>query len=239
MFKLITLATLLIGTVNCYQETAFSNYQDAFSNYQEYFQEPIKPQNGLAIARQALGGLSSGGAALIGVAAAGTAAAVGTVQNANTNANLDASNRRIDSADTKAKATCTSMTTLLGIADPTMGSTSGNTGVSGSSSTAVRSSTTTSEVARHLDTLGSDSYALTKVLYGTGATATSAISAAKGLAQITTSMLTQLDKTTATIDNTALSIADFNTFRKNVAAAIRTLDDKIREILAVTPPTCS
>ena len=67
MFKLITLATLLIGTVNCYQETAFSNYQDAFSNYQEYFQEPIKPQNGLAIARQALGGLSSGGAALIGV----------------------------------------------------------------------------------------------------------------------------------------------------------------------------
>jgi len=131
------------------------------------------------------------------------------------------------------------MTTLLGIADPTMGSTSGNTGVSGSSSTAVRSSTTTSEVARHLDTLGSDSYALTKVLYGNGATATSAISAAKGLAQITTSMLTQLDKTTATIDNTALSIADFNTFRKNVAAAIRTLDDKIREILAVTAPTCS
>ena len=42
-------------------------------------------------------------------AAAGTAAAVGTVQNANTNANLDASNRRIDSADTKAKATCTAV----------------------------------------------------------------------------------------------------------------------------------
>ena len=130
------------------------------------------------------------------------------------------------------------MTTLLGLADPTMGSTSGNTGVSGSTSTAVRSSTTTSEVARHLDTLGSNSYALTKVLYGNGATAT-AISAASGLAAISTSILTRIDSTTTTIDNVGLSIVDFNTFRKNVAAAIRTLDDKIREILAVTAPTCS
>ena len=130
------------------------------------------------------------------------------------------------------------MTALLGLADPTMGSTSGNTGVSGSSSTAVRSSTTTSEVARHLDTLGSNSYALTKVLYGNGATAT-AISAASGLAAIATSAMDKLDDAATTIDNTALSITDFNTFRKNVAAAIRTLDDKIREILAVTDPTCS
>ena len=131
------------------------------------------------------------------------------------------------------------MTALLGIADPTMGSTSGNTGVSGSSSTAVRSSTTTSEVARHLDTLGSNSYGLfTKILYADGATAT-AITASKGLAAITTSQFQKLVKSGATtIDNTALSIADFNTFRQNVAAAIRTLDDKIREILAVTAPSC-
>ena len=130
------------------------------------------------------------------------------------------------------------MTALLALADPTMGSTSGNTGVSGSSSTAVRSSTTTSEVARHLDTLGSNSYALTKVLYGNGATAT-VVSQASGLATISTTILTRLDFTTTSIANTALSIADFNTFRKNVAAAIRTLDDKIREMLAVTTPTCS
>ena len=130
------------------------------------------------------------------------------------------------------------MKALLALADPTMGSTSGNTGVSGSSSTAVRSSSTTSEVARHLDTLGSNSYALTKVLYGNGATAT-AISAASGLAAISTSILTRVDSTTTTISNTGLSIVDFNTFRQNVAAAIRTLDDKIREILAVTSPTCS
>ena len=130
------------------------------------------------------------------------------------------------------------MKSLLAVTDPTMGSTSGNTGVSGSSSTAVRSSTTTSEVARHLDTLGSNSYALTKVLYGNGATAT-AISAASGLAAIATSAMVRLDSAATTIDNSALSITDFNTFRKNVAAAIRTLDDKIREILAVTAPTCS
>ena len=132
------------------------------------------------------------------------------------------------------------MKALLALADPTMGSTSGNTGVSGSSSTAVRSSTTTSEVARHLDTLGSNSYALTKVLYGNGATAT-AISAASGLAAIATSAMELLDGSSVatTISNTALSITDFNTFRKNVAAAIRTLDDKVREILAVTTPTCS
>ena len=130
------------------------------------------------------------------------------------------------------------MTALLALADPTMGATSGNTGVSGSTATAVRSSTTTSEVARHLDTLGSNSYALTKVIYGNGATAT-AITAASGLAAIATSAMDQLDDAPTTIDNTALSIKDFNTFRQNVAAAIRTLDDKIREMLAVTTPTCS
>ena len=132
------------------------------------------------------------------------------------------------------------MKSLLAVTDPTMGSTSGNTGVSGSSSTAVRSSTTTSEVARHLDTLGSDSYGLfTKILYANGATAT-AVTASKGLAAIATSQFQELVKSGATtIDNTALSIADFNTFRQNVAAAIRTLDDKIREMLAVTTPTCS
>ena len=131
------------------------------------------------------------------------------------------------------------MKSLLAVTDPTMGSTSGNTGVSGSSSTAVRSSTTTSEVACHLDTLGSNSYGLfTKILYADGATAT-AITASKGLTAITTSQFQELVKSGATtIDNTALSIADFNTFRQNVAAAIRTLDDKIREILAVTAPSC-
>ena len=135
------------------------------------------------------------------------------------------------------------MKSLLAVTDPTMGSTSGNTGVSGASSTsasAVRNSGTTSEVARHLDTLGSDSYGLfTKILYANGATAT-AITASKGLAAIATSQFQELVKSGATtIDNTALSIADFNIFRKNVAAAIRTLDDKIREMLAVTSPTCS
>ena len=127
------------------------------------------------------------------------------------------------------------MTALLALADPTMGATSGNTGVSGSTATAVRSSTTTSEVARHLDTLSSNSYTVTP-LYGNSGTAAQ-ITAASGLAQIST--FDRIDDAPTTIDNTALSIKDFNTFRQNVAAAIRTLDDKIREMLAVTTPTCS
>ena len=37
---------------------------------------------------------------------------------------------------------------------------------------------------------------------------------------------------------TALSITDFNLFRMNVIQAIDILDQKIRDILAVTEPTC-
>ena len=37
---------------------------------------------------------------------------------------------------------------------------------------------------------------------------------------------------------TALSITDFNIFRTNVIQAIDILDQKIRDILAVTEPTC-
>ena len=38
--------------------------------------------------------------------------------------------------------------------------------------------------------------------------------------------------------NTALSLIDFNIFRGNVIQAIDILDQKIRDILAVTEPTC-
>ena len=134
--------------------------------------------------------------------------------------------------------------TLLAISDPTVATSSGtNTGVGASSSTTVRSASTDEEVAYYLDqqsssgSLSGNSYALEHVLYGNGATAT-AISAASGLAAISTSILGQLDTSATTITNTALSVYDFNVFRKRVAAAVRTLDDKIREILAVSSPTC-
>ena len=115
----------------------------------------------------------------------------------------------------------------------------------GASSTAtVRSASTDEEVAYYLDqqsasgALSGNSYTLEHVLYGSGATATTAISAASGLAEISTTALGQLDSATVTITNTALSVYDFNVFRKRVAAAVRTLDDKIREILAVSAPSC-
>ena len=38
--------------------------------------------------------------------------------------------------------------------------------------------------------------------------------------------------------NVALSVADFNIFRQNVIQTIDILDQKIRDILAVTQPTC-
>ena len=41
-----------------------------------------------------------------------------------------------------------------------------------------------------------------------------------------------------TATNTALSIADFNTFRSNVKASIDILDQKIRDILMIAPASC-
>ena len=119
-----------------------------------------------------------------------------------------------------------------------------NTGVGYSSTATVRSASTDEEVAYYLDqqsstgSLSGNTYALEHVLYGTGATAT-AITGASGLAAISTSILGQLDTSPTTITNTALSVHDFNIFRKRVAAAVRTLDDKIREILEVSSPSCS
>jgi len=237
MFKLITLATLLIGAVNCYQETAYSNYQDAFSNYQDYFQEPIKPQNGLAIARQALGGLSSGGAALIGVAAAGTAAAVGTVQNANTNANLDASNRRIDSANTKAAATCTKVNSILALAYPTADWTDSSSAFTNANAKVPLSCSSTNPASRFIapdqTCLASTStYSLEHAVSFTSASGS--IPASNGLAAIPRSVIAQ----SSTLTTSALSVQDFNSFRLRVAAAINELDDKIRDLLAISSLTC-
>ena len=56
MFKQIILATIVLGAVNCYQT------QDAYP----YYQEPVKHHKN-SLARQALDGLLSGGAAAIGL----------------------------------------------------------------------------------------------------------------------------------------------------------------------------
>ena len=56
LLKQITLTTILLGAVNCYQT------EDAYP----YYQEPLKHHKN-SLARQALDGLSSGGAAAIGL----------------------------------------------------------------------------------------------------------------------------------------------------------------------------
>ena len=67
-----------------------------------------------------------------------------------------------------------------------------------------------------------------------GATITTVTGVTDGLSFPTT--------TTVALGNTALdaalSLVDFNVFRGNVIQAIDILDQKIRDILAVTEPTC-
>ena len=46
------------------------------------------------------------------------------------------------------------------------------------------------------------------------------------------------EKLAQTTTSTALSLHDFNLFRKIVAEAINTLDKKIESILAITAPSC-
>jgi len=163
-----------------------------------------------------------------------------------TNSRVDASNKRIATVETRSSNTCAKVNTLLALTNPTVATSSAsNSGVGASSSTTVRSASTNLEVAYYLDqqsssgSLSGNTYALEHVLYGSGASA-SDISAASGLAAITKSpaILAQLDSGTTTIKNTALSVHDFNVFRKRVAAAVRTLDDKIRELLAQSSVTC-
>ena len=70
---------------------------------------------------------------------------------------------------------------------------------------------------------------------GTSATTISLISGVTDGLSFPTSTTTSLGTLAS---NTALSIADFNIFRGNVIQAVDILDQKIRDILAITPPSC-
>ena len=70
---------------------------------------------------------------------------------------------------------------------------------------------------------------------GTSATTISLISGVTDGLSFPVGSTTSMGTTAA---NTALSIVDFNVFRGNVIQAIDILDQKIRDILAVTQPTC-
>ena len=127
----------------------------------------------------------------------------------------------------------------MGIADPTVSylactasscspktTARSSTGIYTSCSTSTPSSGTADCVATNL----LDTYYLQGAI-GNAASAT--VAAADGLGAITT---VALDKTNH--KNVALTVHDFNLFRKKVAEAINTLDKKIEDILKVTAPTC-
>ena len=101
-----------------------------------------------------------------------------------------------------------------------------STGIYTSCSTSTPSSGTADCVATNL----LDTYYLNTAI---ASAASTSISASEGLAAITT---VALGKTTH--KNIALTVHDFNLFRKKVAEAINTLDKKIESILAISAPTC-
>ena len=115
---------------------------------------------------------------------------------------------------------------LLDLSDPQAAS-SGSTAPTPSSPTAVSDSLGDR-------TEGSASY---PILFPVGTSATS-ISLVSG---VTDGLTFPTGKTTAegnTVYSACLSIVDFNLFRGNTIQAIDILDQKIRDILAITKPTC-
>ena len=127
----------------------------------------------------------------------------------------------------------------MGIADPTVSylactasscsppdAARSSTGIYTSCSTSTPSSGTADCVATNL----LDTYYLQGAI---GSAASTSISAADGLAAVTTVALGK-----ANHKDIALTVNDFNLFRKKVAEMINTLDKKIESILAITAPTC-
>ena len=64
--------------------------------------------------------------------------------------------------------------------------------------------------------------------------ASGSIPASAGLGAVPRSIILQA----STHTSSALSLTDFNSFRLRVAAAINELDDKIRDLLALSSLTC-
>ena len=120
------------------------------------------------------------------------------------------------------KTTCTSATAAAPCPTATAPSSSG---AYSTCATSTPSAGTSDCVATNL----LDNYVLQTAIGSAIAT----IPATGGLAAYSATYLGK-----SSIYHTALSINDFNIFRKLVAEAINTLDKKIEQILAVTAPSC-
>jgi len=153
-----------------------------------------------------------------------------------TNSRVDASNKRIATVETRSSNTCAKVKSLLSIAAPTVTystSAPATTRASGEF-TSCASSPTSGSTADCVATDLLDEYTITNGVAGVGGTI--AKSSTTGLAAIT--VLYQSTAASLSTSNTAISIADFNNFRKRVAQAINALDKKIEAILAISAPSC-
>lgn len=197
---------------------------------------------------------------LVGVVGAGmnavytataTAAVANTVTSANkridgSNKRIDASNKRISTVETRSSSTCSKLSALVGITAPTVSylactasscappaTARSSSGIYNTCATTTPSKGTSDCVATNL----LDSYILAHGLTTSSSTGTIPASTSTGLGAIAVKALTS-SGTSFSMDKTALSLTDFNNFRKKVAEAINTLDKKIEDILKITAPSC-
>ena len=132
----------------------------------------------------------------------------------------------------------------MGIADPTVSylacsssscspptTARSSTGIYTSCSTSTPSSGTADCVATNL----LDDYYLSGVI---GSAASTSIAKHDGIQAVTTVALGKTNSGTSIFKDVALTVYDFNLFRKKVAEAINTLDKKIESILHISAPTC-
>ena len=136
------------------------------------------------------------------------------------------------------------LSSLVGIADPTVSylactasscsppdAARSSTGIYTSCSTSTPSSGTADCVATNL----LNTYYLSGAI---GSAASTSIPATNGIGAVTTVALGKTSSGSSIHKDVALTVHDFNLFRKKVAEAINTLDKKIESILAISAPTC-
>lgn len=187
--------------------------------------------------RQA-GGLST--SLLMAAAGTGVSLAATAATSASLTDDINKVSERTDKAALVAAKTCAQMRTLLGIADPTIRT---DTGLATAGDVQVTTNAgNPAIVSTNLGSKTASSYQLTGCVVGfvTGSpTITVPTANLNGLSFAGANCaLTPGAGGAATIDDSAVSIADFNIFRLRMVDAINALDQKLRDALATTQPTC-
>jgi len=153
------------------------------------------------------------------------------------NARIDDSNKRITTVETRSSNTCSKVNSILALAYPTADWTDSSSAFTNANAKVPLSCSSTNPASRFIAPdqtclASTGTYALEHAVSFTSASGS--IPASNGLAAVTRSIIVAA----STHTTAALSIQDFNSFRLRVAAAINELDDKIRDLLALSSLTC-